>query len=90
MTDPTNRKPADRLADLRERIKALEVEEAQLRDGFISGELPPQGDEHTVVIEHKTNQRVDLRAMRQNVAQEVWAPFLIESEAVYVTVRRRA
>ena len=35
---PTNRKPADRLAELRQQIAALKADEEQLRAGFISGE----------------------------------------------------
>jgi hypothetical protein len=41
----TNRKPADRLSDLREQIRALEAEEEALRQGFVSGDLPLEGDD---------------------------------------------
>jgi hypothetical protein len=46
MTDAptTNRKPADRLAEIRERIRTLEAEEATLRAGFIAGEFSLEGE----------------------------------------------
>ena len=51
-----SRKPADRLADLREEIKALEAEEESLRQGFIAGTLSLEGDDFTVVVETKINE----------------------------------
>jgi hypothetical protein len=88
MTD-SNRAAADRFADIRERIRALETEEAELRQGFIAGDLDLQGDENTVVIEVKTNERLDLKAMRQRVDEATWRPFLVSKEIAYVNVRRK-
>jgi hypothetical protein len=50
---PTNRKPPDRLAELREQMRILKTEEKQLREGFISGALDPVGDDHVVIIDRK-------------------------------------
>jgi hypothetical protein len=55
---PSNRKPADRLADIREQIRVLEAEEELLRQGFIAGTLDQQGDEYTVAVGSKVNERI--------------------------------
>ncbi|WP_439393328.1 hypothetical protein ACRQ5Q_29030 [Bradyrhizobium sp. PMVTL-01] len=91
MTDApaTNRKPADRLADLRGQIKVLEAEEAKLRAGFIAGEHALEGDEHAVTVETKTNQRIDARRMRAAVEASIWSPYVIETASTYVTVVRK-
>jgi hypothetical protein len=88
MTDDSNRRHADRLAELREQIAALRAEEEILRRGFIDGTLDPIGDDHVVVVERKENQRIDSAAMRKNVAEEIWRPYLISSVNDYVTVRK--
>jgi hypothetical protein len=85
----TNRKPADRLAELREQIAVLREQEAALREGFISGALPLEGAEYTVNVERKENIRIDGVALRKHVAEDVWRPFAITTTADYVTVRKR-
>ncbi|MBR0910803.1 hypothetical protein [Bradyrhizobium japonicum] len=85
----TNRAPADRLADIRAQIAVLKGEEAALRAGFVSGDLPLDGDEYTVTIETKLNQRLDLKSMREHVEESIWTPFLISKPTTYVTTRRR-
>jgi hypothetical protein len=85
----TNRKPADRLADIREQLHVLKAEELALREGFINGTLPLTGDEHTVVVETKINERIDLKAMRERVPESVWRPFVISTTANRVTVQKR-
>jgi hypothetical protein len=85
----TNRKAADALADLRERIKGLRDQEAELRRAFIAG-ADPIGDDHVVVVETKTNERIDLDQMREHVDEEVWRPYVVSKETVYVSVKRKA
>lgn len=80
-------KPADQLALVRAQIAAL-AEEGVLRQGFISGTLPLAGDENTVVVETKTNERIDAKAMRANVAEEVWRPYVIATATTYVTLAK--
>ena len=80
----TNRKPADALADIRAAISELKAEEATLRQGFISGMLPLDGDEHTVTVTTNTIERIDLKTMRQHVAEAIWAPFVISKLTPYV------
>jgi hypothetical protein len=91
MTDATaTRKPAaDRLAELRDRIRALRDQEQQLRRGLISGDLPRDGDDFVVVIETKTNARLDLDRMRRHVAETIWRPYVVETSVTHVNVRRK-
>jgi hypothetical protein len=88
MTDP-NCHPADRLADIRAEIAALREEEAELREGFISGELPLEGGDHIVVIDCKLIERIDSRAMREHVEESIWSPYLIATPTTYVTLKRK-
>jgi uncharacterized protein (UPF0548 family) len=85
----TNRKPADRLFELREQIRVLKAEEEELREGFIAGDLPLEGDEHVVSVEVKINERIDARAMRQNVDESIWAPYLISTPSSYIKTERK-
>jgi len=90
MTDSIpNSKPADQLHDIRQRINELRNQEDQLRCGLIAGDLPLEGDDFVVVIDRKKVERVDLDAMRRRVAEEVWKPFLVSRETIYVNCRKR-
>jgi hypothetical protein len=89
-TPASNRKAADQLHDLRQRINALRDREQELRRGLIAGDLPLEGDDYAVIIETKLTERVDLDAMRERVAESVWRPFVIEKSTTYVNVRKRA
>jgi hypothetical protein len=85
----TNRKPADRLADIREQLHILKAEEAVLREGFINGTLPLTGDENTVTVDTRTIERLDLRKMRELVPESVWRPFVVSTAASRVSVRKK-
>jgi hypothetical protein len=90
MTDSIpNRKPADRLADIRAEIAALREEEEHLRQGFISGVLLLEGDDYTVTVERKEHLKIDGRELRKHVDEAVWAPFAITATTDYVIVRKR-
>jgi hypothetical protein len=60
-----------------------------LRQGFIAGALDAVGDNFVVIVERKVNTRIDGRAMREQVAESVWRPYLVEKAVDYVNVRRR-
>jgi hypothetical protein len=85
----SNRAPADRLADLREQLRVLKAEEAALREGFIAGTLPPDGDEYVVTVERKEHIRIDGNAMRQDVEESIWRPYLVTRSSDYVTLKRK-
>jgi len=89
MTDATNRKAADQLHEIRQRINKLRDQEQELRRGFISGDLPLEGDAFTVIIDRKATERVDLALMRERLPEEVWRPFLISTPSTYVNLRRK-
>ena len=55
----------------------------------LPGELDPVGDDHVVVVETKTNERINLAAMRERVAESVWKPFLISTSTSYVKTERK-
>jgi hypothetical protein len=78
----TNRKPADRLADLREQIRVLKAEQAAIRQGLVDGELDLEGDDHVAVVTTVVNERIDLRAMRQNLPESVWSPYVTSTPTV--------
>lgn len=84
-----NRKSADELADIRAQIKVLEAREEELREGFILGNLDPDGDDHVVVVETKVNERIDGRSMRQNVNEAIWRPYLISTPVTHVKTERK-
>jgi hypothetical protein len=86
----TNRRAADRLAEIREELRTLKAEEESLRQGFIDGTLDADGDDVTVTVETKTTERIDLKAMRASIAAEIWRPYLVEKETVYVKVTRKS
>jgi hypothetical protein len=80
-----NRKPADRLADIRAQIAALREEESALREGFIAGVLDREGAEHVVNVVRKENIRLDVPALRKHVNEGVWTPFATNTTTDYVT-----
>jgi hypothetical protein len=86
---PSNRRPADRLAEIRQQLAVLKAEEALLRAGLISGTLPLAGYDYSVEIEEKINERIDSRALRQNVPETICKPFLIATPTVRVAVKRK-
>jgi hypothetical protein len=85
----TNRAPADRLHDVRQRIAELRTEEERLRAGFIAGTLDPIGDDFMVEVEEKINERLDLKAMRRGVPEAIWSPYLISRPSTYITLKKR-
>jgi hypothetical protein len=85
-----NRKPADQLALVRAQIAALKAEEASIRKGLVDGELDLEGDDYRAVVTVVTNERLDLRRMRQHVDAAIWSPFLIATPTTYVRVEKRS
>jgi hypothetical protein len=71
-----SRKPADQLADIREAIKRLQIEEDQLRSEFVAGKHELTGDEYQVVIVKTDSSRVDVKMLRSTLAPDELRPFL--------------
>lgn len=57
-----NMKPADELLSIRQRIKELQDREAELKDGFRSGEYDCGGDFAVVVVAKRKAKRFDRKA----------------------------
>ena len=87
LTTATNRKPADELADVRERIKALKTREEILRTQLIDGEVDLIGDEYRVVISKVKSERVDVARMKKELGTKFLKPYLIQSETTFVKLK---
>jgi hypothetical protein len=84
----TNRKPPDELADVRERMKELKRREDELKAELIAGKVELVGDEFVARISKVTSERIDSKKLRQEIAAEQLAPFLVTSTATVVNVER--
>jgi hypothetical protein len=58
----SNMKPADELLSIRQRIKELQDREAELKDGFKSGQLDRGGDFAVVAVTRRYTKRFDRKA----------------------------
>lgn len=70
MTKPpvlTNRKPADELAWLRERIKELQANEDYIKRMIREGKMSPHGDEFRAEVQTKTQSRFDKKAAEEEL-----------------------
>jgi hypothetical protein len=83
-TIQSNRKPADRLAEIREQIRALEVEEAELRQSFLDGEHDLVGDDHQVIITASVMERIDVKSLRRDFNPSALRPYLKTTNTTFV------
>jgi hypothetical protein len=86
---PTNRHPADRLSDVHAQIKALEAEEARLRDWLLAHPDDRQGFDYAAAISSRSQRRIDPEALRRYVSAEVIARCMVTSTITYVRTRER-
>lgn len=84
----SNRKPADELADVRERMKALREREAILREQMISGDVDLTGDSYEVIISKTKTEKVDTAAMKRELGLKALRPFLTTVESTFVKLRK--
>ena len=87
LTQVPNRKPADELADIRERIKALETRENVLRAKMIAGECDLTGDEYTAVVSKTRSERIDNDKLKKELGLQFLRPFMKTIQIVYVRVK---
>jgi hypothetical protein len=90
LADTSNRKPADELADIRERIKILKERESILRDRMLAGECSLAGDEFDVVISKVKSERIDTATLKRELGLKFLRPFLSTVETSFVKIKRRA
>jgi hypothetical protein len=85
---PTNRNhPADRLAELRAQIKALELEEQELRDWLLDHPDDREGFDAVAIVSERTVRKLDQQALRRFVSAEIVSKCTRSVETVYVHVR---
>ena len=84
----TNRKPADELADVREKIRELKAREDRLREMMISGEAELMGDEFLASVVVRASERVDTVRMKKELDPAVLEPFLVVGKTTTVKVDR--
>lgn len=85
---PINRHPADRLADVRARIRDLKAEEEALRLRFIEGE-DALGDEFEVVVDKRRSERLDRKKLEKEMGRAFLRPFMTSVSMVVVKVKKR-
>ncbi|MGY3615696.1 hypothetical protein [Bradyrhizobium sp. USDA 10063] len=85
---PTNRKPPDELADVRERIRELKAREDELRDMLIAGACDPIGDDYAATISKVKSERIDSTKLRKELGLQFLRPYLVPSESTVVKVER--
>ena len=84
-----NRKPADELADVRERIRALKVREEILRAKMIAGECSLTGDEFKVFISSVKSEVLDTAKIRKELGTKFLKPYLVSRETTFVKLKER-
>ena len=80
--------PADRLALVRQRIKVLQAEEAELKAACLA--LIPAdrlGQYAEVCVADVSRTTIDTKALKESLGEEVLAPFMRTTQSVTVTLR---
>jgi hypothetical protein len=84
-----NRHPVDRLADVRDRIKALEAEERALRAEILeSGDT--NGDDNVAMIKHNTRNLLDRPMLEARFGRAEVAQCTKESVATTLTLYKKS
>jgi hypothetical protein len=84
----SNRHPADELAEVREKIRALQAREAELRDMLMHGNCGLVGDDHVAVIKTMPRTRIDLPALRKHLGAKL-KPFMVAREMTQIWIDLR-
>lgn len=79
-----NMKPADELLFVRERIKELQQREAELKEGFKTGELETDGDYALVCMAKRKTKRFDRKAAENELGD--LTRFDVEGESLVIRV----
>jgi hypothetical protein len=80
----SNKKPADELLFIRERIKQLQAREAELKDGIRSGALDNFGDYAIAAISKRKTKRFDRKAAEAELGD--LSRFDVEGETIVIRV----
>jgi hypothetical protein len=85
----TNRAPADELADVREKIRALKQREDEIRAAMLAGEVGLFGDEFEASISKSKREGIDTQLMKRELGLAFLRPFMVTNEVVTVRTKRR-
>ena len=80
-----NRHPVDALHDVREKLKALQVEEALLRDALIkaaaaTADAPIRGSLYQAVVKPRSKESISCKTAREALLPEVYEKLAKKSE----------
>ena len=84
---PTNRHPVDELAGIRAKIVPLKAREAEIRAAILSGECDRRGDHFMAVMRVAETVRIDTKACRFALGDELLEPWLRRGHTTYVLIR---
>jgi hypothetical protein len=85
----SNRHPADQIADVREQIRALKKQETDLRKILINAtELDRVGDDWIAKVSVQKKRLLDHEAMENHFGADTLQPFMRESVATVLKLRR--
>jgi hypothetical protein len=85
----TNRHTADRLADVREKIKTLKLEEEQLRQALIASPEDRKGDQWIAKVSERNGAKYDIAAIVKHYGTAALAPFKHDNWVTYVRLKPR-
>ena len=85
----TNRHPVDRMADIRREIRALQEEEATLRELILAHPGDMRGDEYQAEIERKTIRSLNRKRLAARFGRKKVAACCDERTTLFVYVRKR-
>ena len=78
--EPSNRHPADRLADIREQMRQLEAEETKLRDYLLHHPDDLCGHDYEAIVANQNRNRVDLKGLAREVGAETVRRFTASAQ----------
>jgi hypothetical protein len=71
ISNTSNRRPADKLHDIRQSIAELESEEQRLRSWLLANPADRVGDSHMALIRPQQRRRVDMKPLIGEIGLEV-------------------
>lgn len=90
MTKKTNRSDVDRLGDIRAEIRALEAEEATLRDKLLAaGQARVTGDDWVATVETRERRGLDTKAVIAWYGEQELGKFMRVTEYTVVNTKAR-
>jgi hypothetical protein len=76
-----------KLADIRAKIVPLKAREAEIRAAILSGECDRRGDQFMAVMRVAETVRIDTKACRFALGDELLEPWLRRGHTTYVLIR---